>query len=522
MVRTFVTAIFSFFLLTTAFAEDFAIVVESAPGGHNSEWFSTVEGNWMESASKSKAPGLQASKAMFKTAGSAGAARFTPDIPVEGEYEVFATYPDSGNAVGVIYHVHSASGDSDVVVDQRGRDERAKPRANTWFSLGKFKFAKGKEGYVEIRDPQTGKAANEKEPNVRIYADAVKFVPVGFALPPQFAVKVSPVSKEESAVAGLPATPVPAAAPQLPLPQPTASSSTPSLAGIPQTQQVSPVGGNTSLPPLIAASGPQDATPSLPALGSTGVGAPAVAMNQSLPALPTGEGVANNVSGVQSTGTPQLPVLGSAVPTPIAPGSAVPSLPSLPEAGTISTPVSGTPAALSAQPPALQPLSPVTDVAGTPSASPTSLQVSSEPASVGLSSLAPGNAQGSQQSPLQTPIATPSADGLLWIYDEGSAHAAARNQNKKVLVYFVADGNRICQKYETEYFKNPAVREALSQFVLRKVNFALNTKAAYKAKVYGAGCIAITDALGDAIGTITEIPATPEEFAQKLKELAAK
>ncbi|GIX44177.1 MAG: hypothetical protein KatS3mg130_0585 [Candidatus Sumerlaea sp.] len=96
------------------------IIIESAPDGQHSDWFQVVEGNWMESASKSKAPGLTATKAMFKTAGpTAGAARFVPDIPIAGKYEVFATYPDSGNAKGVIYKVHSAEG------RQRNRDRSA-------------------------------------------------------------------------------------------------------------------------------------------------------------------------------------------------------------------------------------------------------------------------------------------------------------------------------------------------------------------------------------------------------------
>lgn len=523
MLRTLVTGIFSFFLVTTAWSEEFAIVVESAAGGQNAEWFSVVEGNWMESASKSKAPGLQAPKAMFKTAGTAGAARFTPDIPVEGEYEVFTTYPDSGNAVGVIYHIHSASGDSEVVIDQRGRDDRAKPRANTWFSLGKFKFSKGKHGYVEIRDPQTGKAANEKEPNIRIYADAVKFVPVGFTLPPQFAVKASPSKEDRPAVAGLPAAPMPEAAPQLPLPQPTVSSSMPPLSGSSQAGANLPSAGSASLPPLAASAGQQAATPSLPALGSLAASSPVGPASQSMPALPPAQGAEINVPPPQPAGAPQLPVLGAAAPSSTPPSGSVPALPALPS-GEMPSPASAASTAAPVQTPALEPLTPTNSqapVLASPVPSPTP-SAGTAPNMAGLAPLAPNVAQPSQQSPALTPSAPSSPDGLLWIYDEGSAHAAARTQNKKVLVYFVADGNRICQKYESEYFQNPAVREVMNQFVLRKVNFALNTKAAYKAKVYGAGSIAITDAFGEAVGTIVEIPATPEEFAQKLKELAAK
>ncbi len=300
-------------------AEEYEIVVESCPGGQNVEWFSQVKGNWMQSVSKSKAPGVTAPKAMFKTAGSPGAARFVPDIPVEGVYEVFATYPDSGNAVGVIYHIHSAEGDKEITIDQRGRDDRAKPPANTWFSLGKYKFAKGKDGYVEIRDPQTGQGANPKEPNVRIYADAVKWVPEGFALPAQFAVKRGGGTQE--APAGLPVTPIPTAAPQIASPQPTVSSGMP--ATLPIASQTEPV----SALPALTPSGEVASSPISPSDASQGMQG-----LQALAATPARAG--------------SLPPLSSAVT------STVPSAPSLPPLGEQSVTASG-----SSSPP-LVPLSP--------------------------------------------------------------------------------------------------------------------------------------------------------------------
>lgn len=534
-------------LSSAIFAEEYEIVIESGAGGQNREWFATVEGNWMESASKSKAPGLTATKALFKQAGTPGVARFTPDIPVDGEYEVFATYPDSGNAVGVIYHVHSASGDADVVIDQRGRDDRAKPRANTWFSLGKFKFNKGKDGYVEVRDPQTGKAANEKEPNVRIYADAVKFVPLGFALPPQFAAKKASSSTAGSSLANLPATPAPSTAPQLSLPQPTVESSVPSLA---QAAASGPANlPSQALPSLGQASTAQAATPSLPQLSSTMPSLSSLPAEQT-PSLPGVSGSSTQVaappslpalsstpaSQAASSVAPSLPALGSAENVPSAP-AAMPALPAagsgpasqpgavvaagqapaLPVLGAPPAPPSSeaTPTQAGSAIPALQPLS--------PNAPPPPQLPPVGDMQAGLPPTPPAQLTPSSPAPGSTGVqAPPSSDGLSWIYDEGTAHSVARSQNKKVLVFFVADGNRDVQKYESEYFKHPAVREALANFVLHKVNFPLNTKAAYKVKVYGAGAIAVTDGYGERIGGVPHIPPTPEDLAKELRELAAK
>ncbi len=162
------------------------IIIESAPDGQHSDWFQVVEGNWMESASKSKAPGLTATKAMFKTAGpTAGAARFVPDIPIAGKYEVF--YHVSGFWKCERGHLQGSTpprGDKEIVIDQRGRDAAAKPPSNTWFLLAPTTSRKVGTATLRFEILRPAAAANEKEPNVRVYADAVRFVPVGFELPP--------------------------------------------------------------------------------------------------------------------------------------------------------------------------------------------------------------------------------------------------------------------------------------------------------------------------------------------------
>lgn len=550
------------------------IIIESASDGQHSDWFQVVEGNWMESASKSKAPGQTATKAMFKTAGpTAGAARFVPDIPIGGKYEVFATYPDSRNAKGVIYKVHSADGDKEIVIDQRGRDAAAKPPSNTWFSLGTYQFSPGRDGYVEVRDPQTGQAANEKEPNVRVYADAVRFVPVGFELPPQFAAKSGQEAPKavEGLPPGLPAAPTGAPMPKLASAVPTASSALPSLDQAGGQKSAPPSSSASTLPPLSAAqssgeSGSQATSaagsPALPSLNAASASLPpasppASSTAQQLPSL-SSLSMAQAPSQLPGTaGTPALPKLsaGASALTPSA-GTGVPTSPE----GQPATPGLMSLSAVTNEPQATQlppvpspvssgmPLPPLETPAGTPSlptlaGTPTPLggesgagqlpssQLVPAPVTAGLPSQpaampmvsSPASVPPVPPMPKAVPAGSaPSSSNLPWVYDEGSAHAASRNTGKKVLVFFFAPGNTVADKYEKDFFTHPAVQATLNKFVLLKVNFPQNTKAGYKLQIFGAGNIAVTDAYGQKIGAITQLPSTPEELASQLETLAGK
>ncbi|AXA35858.1 Minus agglutinin [Candidatus Sumerlaea chitinivorans] len=550
------------------------IIIESAPDGQHSDWFQVVEGNWMESASKSKAPGLTATKAMFKTAGpTAGAARFVPDIPIAGKYEVFATYPDSGNAKGVIYKVHSAEGDKEIVIDQRGRDAAAKPPSNTWFSLGTYHFSQGRDGYVEVRDPQTGLAANEKEPNVRVYADAVRFVPVGFELPPQFAAKSGQEAPKaaEGLPPGLPAAPTGAPMPKLASAVPTASSALPSLDQAGGQKSTPPSSSAGTLPPLSAVqSSGESASQATPAAGGPALPSLNAASASLPPASPVASSAAQQLPSLSSLSTAQAPSQ--------LPGTAgTPALPQLSAGTSALTPPPGTglPPSPEGQPatPGLMSLSAVSDQTQAPPLPPipspassgmplppleTSAATPSLPALAGTPTPL-GGESGAAKLPstqlLPTPVpaalppqpasmptvsspptlppvpsvaapapvgGAPSGSNLPWVYDEGSAHAASRNTGKKVLVFFFAPGNTVADKYEKEFFPHPAVQATLNKFVLLKVNFPQNTKAGYKLQIFGAGNIAVTDAYGQKIGAITQLPATPEELASQLETLAGK
>ena len=98
----------------------------------------------------------------------------------------------------------------------------------------------------------------------------------------------------------------------------------------------------------------------------------------------------------------------------------------------------------------------------------------------------------------------------------GKALADARATRKNILIFFVAKGNRVATKYETEYFVSPSVRPIMDKFIPVKVDFPTNTKQAYALGVFGAGTIAVTDALGAKLTSIGTIPPSPEELAKQL------
>lgn len=108
--------------------------------------------------------------------------------------------------------------------------------------------------------------------------------------------------------------------------------------------------------------------------------------------------------------------------------------------------------------------------------------------------------------------------GLPWGFDFGAALNQARPQNKKVLVFFSAKGNHQAIAYETDYFKNPAVRSILDQYVLVKVDFPQNTRLGYTLDIYGAGQIAVTDATGTPIGRV-ETSTSADDLAKQLSAI---
>jgi hypothetical protein len=74
-------------------------------------------------------------------------ARFAPDLPAAGKYEVRLAYTANPNrASNVVVHVIHTGGFTTVKVDQKKKP----PIDGTWVSLGTFEFEKGKKASVTV------------------------------------------------------------------------------------------------------------------------------------------------------------------------------------------------------------------------------------------------------------------------------------------------------------------------------------------------------------------------------------
>jgi RHS repeat-associated protein len=99
-------------------------------------------------------------------------ARFTPDLPVTGNYEVFARWTaDPNRASNAPFEIVSSSGTTTVYRDQRTNN-------NQWVSLGIYAFGAGTGGNVLLRTTGT---------DGFVIADAVQFV-LTSQLPPEITV----------------------------------------------------------------------------------------------------------------------------------------------------------------------------------------------------------------------------------------------------------------------------------------------------------------------------------------------
>ncbi|HYF36040.1 MAG TPA: FAD-dependent oxidoreductase [Prosthecobacter sp.] len=96
----------------------------------------------------------------------AATARFVPDLPKAGQYQVLIAYPPNGNrAQKVPVTIQHADGASAATLNQR-----KKPSVKGLFEpVGTFRFEAGKGGYVEITNSGT---------SGYVVIDAVQFVPV--------------------------------------------------------------------------------------------------------------------------------------------------------------------------------------------------------------------------------------------------------------------------------------------------------------------------------------------------------
>lgn len=92
-------------------------------------------------------------------------ATFTPTIPTDGFYEVRMSHCyNIRRAANTVVVVHHADGETQLVINQQETPEYS----GLFRSLGKFRFTKGREGFVRV--------VNNGTPGKVAIADAVQFL----------------------------------------------------------------------------------------------------------------------------------------------------------------------------------------------------------------------------------------------------------------------------------------------------------------------------------------------------------
>jgi len=93
-------------------------------------------------------------------------ARYRPNLPKDGKYEVRMSYPAHPNrASNVPVTIVHADGKTTLKVNQK----KPAPLDRAFLSLGTFRFAKGDAGYVEI---------SNQDADGYVIIDAVQWLPV--------------------------------------------------------------------------------------------------------------------------------------------------------------------------------------------------------------------------------------------------------------------------------------------------------------------------------------------------------
>lgn len=105
-------------------------------------------------------------------------ARFTPNFPRSGRYEVFTIFSYGANAGDTRYEIRHADGVTTVPLEQRGRPGTEGRNNRVWHSLGIYRFEKGQnpeKGSVTLHASPGTKVPNSAF-EYRAYADAIRFV----------------------------------------------------------------------------------------------------------------------------------------------------------------------------------------------------------------------------------------------------------------------------------------------------------------------------------------------------------
>ncbi|HQN72533.1 MAG TPA: N-acetylmuramoyl-L-alanine amidase, partial [bacterium] len=105
---------------------------------------------------------MENGKYRYATAGTGAWAKWTPNIPEDGNYHVYVSYKTfTDRAPDAVYTVNHAGGETEVTVSQ-------KHHGSTWVDLGQFYFKKGTGGSVTLNK------SDDAESGTIIIADAVR------------------------------------------------------------------------------------------------------------------------------------------------------------------------------------------------------------------------------------------------------------------------------------------------------------------------------------------------------------
>lgn len=149
-------------------AGNLPIIIESRSGGQNFQWYSE-SGAFSDSGTICTAPGLTAGLASrygstYRSVAGLKKAIWTPYFANEREYDVYVAWGAGTNRrPNITYRVVHADGEYVTQKDQS-------LTANEWIHLGKFRFAVGSTGYVEMTNEAVDLSGS-------MYASGAKFVP---------------------------------------------------------------------------------------------------------------------------------------------------------------------------------------------------------------------------------------------------------------------------------------------------------------------------------------------------------
>lgn len=139
------------------------------------------DGAWANSTIKSTVPGLVGTGSRFITYDLPNSgtdnATFVPNVVTPGVYEVFVTWDIGANCYDAQYTIRHAEGQAVLLVDQIP-DGAEGANANTWVSLGQYRFAAGQDvatGSVNVSE-ETVSGKPHSGWNQRVYADSARWV----------------------------------------------------------------------------------------------------------------------------------------------------------------------------------------------------------------------------------------------------------------------------------------------------------------------------------------------------------